>query len=86
MLLKNKFGVAIGICNQLSLGWGTREQRTLSWKIHTKMVYQKKKEWKRGKQWKIRVTLNSIVPTCYKCSLVPLQIVSRVNEGIESIL
>jgi len=22
MLLKIKFGVAIGICNQLSLGWG----------------------------------------------------------------
>jgi len=22
MLLNNKFGVAIGICNQLSLGWG----------------------------------------------------------------
>ena len=44
MLLNNKFGVAIGICNQLSLGWGTREQRTLSWKIHTKMVYQKKNE------------------------------------------
>jgi len=27
MLLNNKFGVAIEICNQLSLGWGTREQR-----------------------------------------------------------
>jgi len=45
MLLNNKFGVAIGICNQLCLGLGdTREQRTLSWKIHTKMVYQKKNE------------------------------------------
>jgi len=22
VLLNNKFGVAIGICNQLSLGWG----------------------------------------------------------------
>jgi len=48
---------------------------------------RERKEWKRDKQWKIRVTLNSIVPISYKCSLVPLQIVvSRVNEGIESML
>jgi hypothetical protein len=26
MLLNDKFGVAFGICNPISLGWGTREQ------------------------------------------------------------
>ena len=63
---------------------GTREQRTLSWKIHTNITNKEyyhgvskkeRKEWKRDKQWKLWVTLNSIVPISYKCSLVPLQIV-----------
>ena len=64
----------------------TREQITLSWKIHTKMVYQKQKkqkkeiEWKMDKQWKIWVTLNSIVPTSYKYSLVPLQLFVSKSE------
>jgi len=39
VLLNNKFGVAIGICNQLSLGWGyqrtkKKENKEKSWKIH----------------------------------------------------
>jgi len=29
MLLNNMYWVAIGICNQLSLGWGTRELKNL---------------------------------------------------------
>ena len=35
MLLNNKFGVAFEICNQLSLGWGTREQRRTNHEKYT---------------------------------------------------
>jgi len=40
------FGVAFGIGNQLSLGWGNlRTKNFLSYKSYTKkMVYQKRKE------------------------------------------
>jgi len=49
------------------------------------MVYKKKYNEKGTKNKKNRVTINSIVPTSYKYSLVPLQlVVHRVNEGIES--
>jgi len=50
---------------------GAREQRTLLWKIHTKITNKEyyhgvsnkeRKEWKSDKQWKLQVTLNSIVP------------------------
>jgi len=53
MLLNNKFGVVIGICNQLSLGWGyLRTKNIIMKKIHTKMVYKKieKNEKKRDNQ------------------------------------
>jgi len=64
MLLNNKFGVAIGICNQLSLGWGTREQRkNIIMNNMSKWCIKKKKRMKEGtKALKIRVTSNSIVP------------------------
>jgi hypothetical protein len=42
MLLNDKFGVAFGICNLISLGWGTREQeRKKRMKNTHKMVYLK---------------------------------------------
>jgi len=56
MLLNNKFGVAIVICNQLSFGWGyLRTKNIIMKKLHTKMVYkkiEKNEEKKKGQPMK----------------------------------
>jgi len=52
VLLNNKFGVAIGIYNQLCLGWGVLENKEYYHEKYTQNGVSKKKEREKNKNEK----------------------------------